>query len=90
MTTEDIIKLYEKKKIDVMNNGTDRDKEKIKVIQGLLYLDNWILKVSVNEALNILYFLGIERALLKDAYIQLSSVENYKPDEILRFPWRNL
>lgn len=83
MTTEDIIKLYEKKKIDVMNNGTDNDKEKIKIIQELLHLDNWILKVSVNEALNILYFLGIEKALLKDAYTQLVSNEINKPNETL-------
>lgn len=83
MTHEDIIKLYEKKKIEVMNTGTDSDKEKIKIIQSLLNLDNWIFKVSVNEALNILYFLGIEKAQLGDTYIQLASIDNYKPDETL-------
>ena len=84
MKMEDIVNLFEKKKNDVMISGTDQDREKIKTIQSLLNLDNWILKVSVNEALNILYFLGIEKSLLKDTYIQLASIENYKLDETLK------
>lgn len=83
MTMEDVIKLYNNKKVEVMKNGTDRDKEEIKTLQAVLNLDNWIFKVSVNEALNILYFLGIEKTSLYDAYTQLASIENYKPEETL-------
>ena len=88
MNIEDIKKLCDKKEQQFKENvnlfNDNKDIEKIKLIREILKIDNCFFKISANEALNILLFLGVEKSKLKDVYFQLISFDNYKDESILK------
>ncbi len=85
MTNQDIEILCNKKEKYIIDNCKDKEKKetylsKIQMIRNIIKVKNWALKVSPNELLNILYYLGIPKEKLKTAYYDLISMNNYQDD----------
>lgn len=86
----DNIELLCNQKEIMINNSSlnitekQHDLEKVQMIRDIIKEENWTFKVSTNELLNILYFLGIPKEKLKEAHSQLVSIENYVNHETLK------
>ena len=89
MTTNDIKLLCNEKENNILTSNLDniqkqKNVQKIEIIRDNIKEENWMFKISVNELLNILYFLGIPKSELKEKYYQLISLDNYKNHETLK------
>lgn len=85
MTIDYIKLLCDKKEQEIKENfDNSKDIEKIKLIREFLEVDNCFLKVSANEALNILLFLGIKKENLRESYLKLISFDNYNEAKTLK------
>lgn len=85
MTIDYIKLLCDKKEQEIKENfDNSKDIEKIKLIREFLEVDNCFFKVSANEALNILLFLGIKKENLRESYLKLISFDNYNEAKTLK------
>lgn len=78
MYMDQVKQLCLKKEEELKNVDDYEGLKKIELINNLLKMDNWIFSITLNEALNILYFLGVNKNDLKKSYLDLISYENYK------------
>lgn len=63
---------------------TQEDLERIKIIKDFLKEDNCFLKINIESAIGILYFLGIPEDKILEYYEVLINPQNYKVPPTVR------
>ena len=66
------------------------DVKKIELISSLFNNENCFFDIDMKLAIDILYFLGIEKEKLLETYYELLKPENYKKDSTIELVDLNL
>lgn len=78
MTIQEIRKIAENKKNELIKNGESLDK--INNIIILLKDDMCFFKIDINISIPILLYLGIPEDKVKDIYFELIDIKNFRED----------
>lgn len=80
MNLSDLKKLLLDKEKNISYTSVN-EMEKINLIKNLFNNENCFFDIDMKLAIDILYFLGIEKDSLLKVYYELVSPKNYKKDE---------